>query len=62
MEIGRLGEQWWPLVMFRIGGETGVSTAIKAAWGRLGAVEVLLANVPTGGEMIMALLVGLSWK
>ena len=48
--------------MFRIGGETGVSTAIKAAWGRLGAVEVGLANVPTGGEMIMALLVGLSWK
>ena len=39
-----LVKQWWPLVMLRIGGETGVGAAVKAARGRVGTVEVRLTN------------------
>ena len=62
MEMGRLVKQWWPLVMVRIGREAGVGAAIEAARGRVGTVEVWLANRPTGGDTIMALLVGHSWE
>ena len=58
-----LVKQWWTfLVMLRIGRETGIGAAVKAARGRVGAVEVRLANGPTGGDMIMALVVGQSWQ
>ena len=57
-----LVKQWLPfLVMLRIGGETGIGAAVKAARGRVGAVEVRLTNRPTGGDLIMALVVGQSW-
>ena len=62
-DMGRQVKQWWwHLVMLRIDGEAGIGTAIKAARGRVGAVEVRLANGPTGGDMIMALVVGQSWQ
>ena len=51
------------MVVLSIEGEAGVGTAIKAARGRVGAVEVRLANGPTGGDTIMALLVACqSWE
>ena len=57
-DMSRLVKQrWWHLVVLSIEGEAGVGTAIKAARGRVGAVEVRLANGPTGGDTIMALLV-----
>ena len=57
-DMGRQVKQWWwHLLMLRIDGEAGIGTAIKAARGRVGAVEVRLANGPTGGDTIMALLV-----
>ena len=48
--------------MLRVDRETGVGAAVKTARGRVGTVEVRLANGPTGGDMIMALVVWQSWQ